>query len=162
MENKTPTARNSTAENNVPIDGIGIKTVYVGKDKRPVLIKEVVPFSEPAWKRSFSDSHSAADIINLIANELPIDTETSFLEADDIASCIKKAVYDAKNLKGSMFMNSSGNKTKTFNSVDLKERPADLEYFAFVCVIDTAETIDDCIIQARLSLNFCIKLPQSV
>eukprot|EP00979_Chaetoceros_neogracilis_P001004 scaffold191_cov273-Chaetoceros_neogracile.AAC.19 len=101
----------------------GFKTVYVGKDQRPVSILEVAPLTASVWKRgstfdhlaavmrNLSETHDTADIMTTIANEVPISTETASAEAEEIAARVRKQVFCVDNLSGTRFMFGDGKMT---------------------------------------------------
>jgi hypothetical protein len=75
----------------------GLKVVYIGKDQQPVTIVQMISINRPAWRKSacfeslrntiysLVDSHSIAELTSFIANELPLDTGSSF-QASQMAS----------------------------------------------------------------------------
>jgi len=88
----------------------GMKTVFVGKDQHPVTIMQMAHVNDPAGKKaasfenlcnnahSFSEAHSIADIMALIANEIPMDTGAAFQEAQAATTKIMEDVFNVDNL----------------------------------------------------------------
>jgi hypothetical protein len=152
----------------------GFKTVYVGKDQRPVSIMEVAPLTAPGWKRgstfdhfaavmkNLSETHDTADIMTTVANEVPISTETAAAEAEEVAARVRKQVFCVDNLFGTRFMFGDGKKVTTLKDADLDSRPQDIAFFGFQCMLDAQETVDKRITQDSLSLHYSLKLPQGL
>ena len=152
----------------------GFKTVYVGKDQRPVSILEVAPLTAPVWKRgstfdhlatvmrNLSETHDTADIMTTIANEVPISTETAAAEAEEIAARVRKQVFCVDNLSGTRFMFGDGKKVTNMTDGGLDSRPNDIAYFGFQCMLNATESVDERITQEPLNLHYSLKLPQSM
>ena len=151
----------------------GFKTVYVGKDQRPVSIMEVAPLTAPGWKRgstfdhfaavmkNLSETHDAAGIMTTVANEVLISTETAAAEAEEVAARVRKQVFYVDNLFGTRFMFGDGKKVTNLKDTDLDGRPQDIAYFGFQYMLDTTEIVDERINQEPLSLHYSLKLPQA-
>ena len=81
----------------------GMKTVYVGKDQHPVTIMQMAHVNEVVWKKAASfenlcntaqsllEAHSTADIMALIAKEIPMDTGAAFQEAQVLIRSSQRA-----------------------------------------------------------------------
>jgi len=66
----------------------GFKTIYLGKDQRPISVMKLALLEESTWKRGATFNHPAkankgqmknymmADLVTVVANELPISTES--------------------------------------------------------------------------------------
>ena len=150
----------------------GMKTVFVGKDQHPVTIMQMAHVNDPAWKKAASfenlrnnahsllEAHSIADIMALIANEVPMDTGAAFQEAQAATAKIMDEVFNVENLHPSAFLNSDGKTVKFTPTVGLKERPDDLTYFRFQCDLDGSEVDKRVTTAGEFNFQFCLRLPQ--
>ena len=150
----------------------GMKTVFVGKDQHPVTIMQMAHVNDPAWKKAASfenlrnnahsllEAHSIADIMALIANEVPMDTGAAFQEAQAATTKIMDEVFNVDNLHPSAFLNSDGKTVKFTPTVGLKERPDDLTYFRFQCDLDGSEVDKRVTTAGEFNFQFCLRLPQ--
>lgn len=100
------------------------------------------------------------DLVTIVANELPISTESAMEEAEATGEKLKKELFMIENLEGSHFMDSKG-KTMSVSSDKLEDRPEDLTYFAFMCNVEPQD-VDKRILQEHLAVNFSLKLPLSI
>ena len=67
-----------------------MRIIHIGKDSQPVTLPEMATVNSQSWKKSASfgtlensvyslvTSHTVADVIALVGNELPIDTGAAF------------------------------------------------------------------------------------
>jgi len=101
-----------------------------------------------------------ADLVTIVANELPISTESAMEEVKATGESLKKELFMIENLEGSHFMDSKG-KTKAVSLDKLEDRSEDLTYFAFMCNVEPQD-VDERILQERLAVNFSLKLPLSI
>ena len=148
------------------------KIVHLGKDQRPISVMRLATMEDPTWMRSATFNHlskamrgqmqnyTMADLVTVVANELPISTESAMEEAEATGEMLKKEVFMVENLEGYHFLDSKG-KTKTVVSDKLKDRPADISYFTFLCNVNP-KVIDKRILQDHLSISFSLKLPLSI
>jgi len=149
-----------------------MKTVLVGKDQQPVTIMQMAPLNASAWRKpasfdnlrntvhSLLETHSIADVIALVSNELPIDTGAAFQESQEVAKMVTRSALRVENLHPSAFLNSEGKQLKFHPAAKLAERPEDLSYFRFQCELDGL-TLDRRVINAgEFSIQFCLALPQ--
>ena len=150
----------------------GMKTVYVGKDQHPVTIMQMAHVNEVVWKKAASfenlcntahsllDAHSTADIMALIAKEIPMDTGAAFQEAQAAAKVVTDNVFNIDNLHPNAFLNSDGKMLKFAPTVELSERPEDLTFFRFQCDLDGQEVDKRVTMAGDFSFQFCLRLPQ--
>ena len=114
--------RNESSQPNA----IGMKTIYVGREQTPTVIMEMAKQSAPGYQRracfsqfystviSLADTHSVADLVSLVHQEVPITTTALFEEA----SLIKKTLHDAfvsptsTNFRGLGFFDGQGQKIR--------------------------------------------------
>ncbi len=82
------------------------------------------------------EAQSIADIIVLIANEIPIDTGSAFQEAQAATMKIMEDVFNVDNLHPSAFLNLDGKTVKFTPTEGLAEWSDDLTYFHFQCDLD--------------------------
>ena len=162
--------RNSTRDNSTT--AAGFKTVYLGQDNLPVSILEIAPITDPAWKKnacyeSFSltlrkhmEDINISDLTCVVANELPIDTTSAFVEASAIKDKIMAQAINVSNLTGCAFLKSNGNLAKVPTSLSVDDRTEDLSFVRVSCTLDGA-SIDPRVKQDPFVTQFCLKLPQS-
>ena len=148
------------------------KTVHLGKDQRPVSIMKLASMTDHSWQRGASFNHLAkvmkgqvknynlADLVTVVANELPISTESAVEEAESAGEKLRQEFFDIRNLDGCYFMTSKGSK-KSVKSEKLQDRPHDLTYFAFLCIVDP-KLADSRMTHANLATSFSLRLPQSI
>ena len=148
------------------------KVVHLGKDQRPISVMKLATMEDPSWKRGATFNHlekamrgqlanyTMADLLTVVANELPISTESAMEEAQATGEKLKRELFMVENLEGQHFMDSKG-KIKPVSSDKLDERPEDLTYFAFMCTVEPQD-VDERILQERLAVNFSLKLPLSI
>ena len=104
--------------------------------------------------------HNTADLISVMPQGMPINVTIVFIDSIKLKSDIIASVTDVCNLAGLSFLNGSGDKAKTLKSCDLKDKSADLAYIELVCYLD-GTVIDQCVTQAPVDYQFCLKLLQS-
>ena len=150
----------------------GMKTVMVGKDQHPVTIMQMAHVNDPAWKKAASfenlcntahsllEAHNIADIMALVANEIPMDTGAAFQEAQSASKRITGDVFNIENLNPSAFLNSDGKNVKFTPTIRLSERPEDLTYFRFQCDLDGSELDRRVTTAGEFSFQFCLKFPK--
>jgi len=148
------------------------KIVYLGKDQRPILVMKLVDLHEPTWRRGATFNHlskairgqlksyTLADLVTVVANELPISTESAMEEAEAAGAKLRREFFDIRNLEGSHFLDSKG-KQEVVTSEEFSNRPELLSYFVFLVNVDP-KVVDTRIIQESVSTGFSLKLPMSV
>ena len=69
----------------------GMRTVYIGKNMQPIVLSQLKSVNSHSWQKaacfnslfnsvsSLIGAHSVVDIISLVANELPLDSISSFM-----------------------------------------------------------------------------------
>ena len=111
--------------------------------------------------RSLVEAHTVADVISLVANELPIDTGSAFQESQTASKLIVDSVLNVEFLEPIAWLSAGGNEVKITDPSDLKGRPADIQFIRFRCQMH-GSTVDARVIDVPdLSFYFCLKLPQS-
>jgi len=107
------------------------KVVHLGKDQRPISVMKLAAMEDPSLKRGATFNHlekamrgqltnyTMADLVTIVANELPSSTASAREEAEATGEKLKKELFMVENLEGSHFMGSKG-KTKSVSS-DNKE-----------------------------------------
>ena len=102
----------------------GFKTVYVGKDRFPIMILKMATIDDDAWKKSASfeslassvrehmDVHSSSDLATLISSKLPIDVTTAYMGLKLVRQDIMSSTMKVENLTGFAFLSSTGNTVK--------------------------------------------------
>jgi len=152
----------------------GIKMVYVGKDQQPVTIMQLEHVTMPAWRKAASfdnlrntvytlvESHSVADVMALVASELPIDTGAAFQEAQAAAKLVTKGALDIDYLTPNAFLSSKGKELKFSPEAALADRPADITYFRFQCDLDGPAADGRIQTAGTLSFQYCLRFPQHI
>ena len=120
-----------------------MRVVHIGKDAQPVTLPIMTSMNSHPWKKSASfdilkntvdslvPSHTVADIIALVANELQLNTGAAFQEAQSAAKTIVDDTLQVENLEPLSFLSSTG-KVLTVDDVDdLDKRPADFTFMKF-------------------------------
>ena len=154
------------------ITAAGYKIIHVGSDKLPVSILEITLLNGEAWQkktsfdylastmRSHMDNLGIPDLITSVSTEIPMDTTTSFVEANVVKLEILSPIYNVSNLTGVSFLTSRGSQAETPVSIDNKDRTKGLAYIHLSRTMD-AYDVDKIILQEPICLSFCLKLPQS-
>jgi len=144
-----------------------MKTVYFGKDQQPVTIMQMEHVTMPAWRKAASfdnfrntvytlvGAHSVADVMALIANELPIDTGAAFSEAQAAARMVTDSAFNIDNLTLSAFLASEGKHLNFSPAAALADRPEDITFFCFQYDLDGPAA------DARIqTAGICLRFPQ--
>ena len=103
--------------------------------------------------RSHVDNLTIPDLVTVVSTEIPLNTTTSFMEADVVNKDIFTRVFDVINLSGISFLNGAGGITKTPASAADKDRTKDLTFIRLSCTIN-AHILDARILQEPLYLSF--------
>jgi len=98
----------------------GFKTIYLGKDQRPISVMKLALLEEPSLKRSATLNHLAkaiksqmkkytmADLVTVVANKMPISTESAMEEAEGAGERLRREIFRMDNLEGQHFLHSKG------------------------------------------------------
>ena len=109
---------------------------------------------------SLKDSHTVADIVSMVSNEIPINSGTAYQEAQSVSKLIVDSVLNPVFLDPLAFLTSAGNEAKILDPMDLKTRPLDITYVRFRCTMN-GSSVDVRIINVPdLNFHFCLQLPQ--
>ena len=149
-----------------------MKVVYIGKDQQPVTIIQMISISKPAWRKSacfeslrntvysLVDSHSVAELTSFIANELPLDTGSSFQASQIASKSILHNILQVEVLEPVAFLNSKSKEIAIGDPADLSTRPEDISFIKMRCTMD-GESQDARVTRANaVSFQFCLRLPQ--
>ena len=146
-----------------------IKTITIGKDHRSVNITPLPSCDSVAWKKASAfqdlqnitqnllDSSNVADIIAMIAAEVPADTNRALRDAQEVVDRLKSSMLQVQFLDPVQFLDGSGEDVHVANET-LASRPSGITFFRFSCQFDPG-SLDTCINQDPLQFNFCLKLP---
>ena len=108
---------------------------------------------------SLVEDHSVADIIAFVGNEIHIDTDAFYQEAQSASKLIANFLLNPMFLDPVEFLKSDGDEAKIGDPSDKTQRPLDITYVRFRCTIH-GSSIDPRVIKALdLSFNFCLRLP---
>ena len=99
------------------------------------------------------DNLAIPDLITVVSTELPLDTATSFTEAEVMKRNIMSRIYDVTNLCGVLFLTSTSGQAKTPVSIDNKDHTKEMDFIRISCTIDTHD-IDKRVHQEPLCLDF--------
>jgi len=81
------------------------KVVHLGKDQRPISVMKLTTLNEPDWRKGATFNHlskaikgqmknySLADIVTVVANELPISTESAMEEAEGADDKLRREYF---------------------------------------------------------------------
>ena len=147
------------------------RTVHIGKDMQPINLPKMHSVNSHAWQKAASfgtlfetvsnlvDAHSVADIISLVSNELPIDSSSSYQEAQAASKVITDSALNVNNLEPLAFLTSTGATVSMAEFDDLKKRPADVTFVRLRCNLN-GTAVDNRVDRiSELSFVFCLKLP---
>ena len=84
-------------------------------------------------------TQSIPELVSVVANEMPIDTTTAYVEATETKKLIVSAVLKIENLVGNAFLLSNGCTAKSPSSLALDDRTEDITYVKFVCYLDAGK-----------------------
>ena len=73
-------------------------------------------------------SQTIAELISIVSNELPIDTNTSFMGASKVKDNVIKNILNTKKLIETSFLQSNKNTAKVPQNLDFKDRSTDMAY----------------------------------
>ena len=107
---------------------------------------------------SSSPSIFIYDLTTTVAAYFTLHTGSTERKAERIVDSIRQTFFHVDNIQGIGFLNSSGKLTLVS---DVANRTADIVFFTFRSTV-TASDIDYCLPSTTLSLNFSLRLPQSV
>ena len=142
---------------------VGYKTIHIGHNHHPVRVMMLPALSAPSWKRTpafqalkqttrnLSASYPIADLITSVTDEMPISTDSTFAEAEEVAQAVHKEIFNVHNLEGHSFM---------IHFYDIHQCPAGLTYMGFRCDVDGKDRVDERIMQNAQSFLFSLKFPQ--
>ena len=123
------------------------RTVHFGKYHIPTSLPKLQPVSDTAWRKKAGFDQltltiygllkllPAANLIPLIAREVPTETFTAQQEATKVMYKIRRCVFDVNHLQTVVFLNASG-KTVNVKSEKLNDRPRGLTLSWLSCEID--------------------------
>ena len=149
-----------------------MRVVYIGKEQQPINLSEMVSINSHSWKKAASfgtlmdsvsslvDSHTVADIVAMVSNEIPIDSGAALQEAQSAAQLIAGSVLNPQFLEPVAFLTSTGNEANLGDPDDMENREVDITYVRFRCSMH-GSSVDSRVVNAPdLSFHFCLRLPQ--
>ena len=96
--------------------------------------------------------------MSTVASYFSLNMDSTEREAETAVVTIRSNLFLISNLQGVGFANTSG---KHISIPDPEKRPADLTYFTFRSVV-VAVDVDDCAPEITLSVEFSLRLPQTI
>ena len=151
----------------------GMKTISIGKDQHTIPIITIPALDAPLWKRSASfdqfskvltdqlRTHPVADLLPIVAEELPIETFSAYQEADAFKRAVEDQVWNVNTMTPTAFLNAEGSVFNKITSALLKDRPAGISYIRIRGHID-GKGMDNRCQQPPFSLQYCLHLPHSM
>ena len=149
------------------------KTIYLGADKRAFLsIQTLTPVTEPGCMKevgftilinmlkAHQVAHSSADLMAVMAEEIPISTTSATSEAATICNGMYAEAFKVQNLSPVYFFDDLGVKINSSITLDPTSRPAHITFVNFTCKIEGTK-LDKRIQQLDLEFNFLLRLPQT-
>ena len=148
----------------------GVRIIPIRKYMQPIALDKMTYVNRFSWKKSASfttlkdtiyplaETHTVADVVSLVSNELPLDTGAAFQEAQSVTKKLMESCISIPYLEPLAFLTSAG-KVKTIDNVsDLKSCPDDITFFKFRCTVEGSTM--DCRIKnySKLSFHFCLRL----
>ena len=147
-----------------------MRVIHIGKDSQPVTLPKMVSVNSHSWKKSASFgtlhnsgyslvvSHTVADMVALVSNELPLDTGPEFQEAQSAAQLIADGALQIDNLEPLTFLNSTGKSVQIDDVDDLDSRPSDITFIKCRCVVDRSITDNRITSATAISFQLCLRL----
>ena len=132
----------------------GMRIIYIGKEQQPINLAEMVSVNSHSWKKtvcfnnlvdsidSVVNSHTVADIVAMVTNEIPIDSWAALQEAQSASKFIVESVLHPNFLDPVASLTSPGNEAKLGDPSDLISRQSDITYVRFSCTIH-GSSVDD-------------------
>ena len=103
-----------------------------------------------------------ADIINMVMEELPTNSNAAFQESQSVMDAVRAAVLTVDNLTPVSILDSKGDEMDLDLSKDNKDRDADITFMRFSASVD-CKAIDKRITTAGLlAIEFSLRLPQHI
>ena len=81
-------------------------------------------------------SHSVADIISLVSNEIPLDTGADYQESQSVSKAIIDDIISVNNLEPLEFLTAGSKLVHIADGGDLESRPENVAYVRFRCNMD--------------------------
>ena len=143
--------------------------VYIGKEQQPISLPEIVSVNSHSWKKaasfgtlmesvnSLKDSHTIADIMSIVSNEIPIDSSAAYQKAQYVSKLIVDSVLNPAFLNPLAFLTSAGKEAKILDPTDLKKRPVDITYVRFCCTINSSSVDARIVNISDLTFDFCLQ-----
>ena len=104
-------------------------------------------------------SHSVAGVISLVSSELPLDTSSSFQEAQAASKLVLDSIVSIDNLEPLAFLDSRGASVSMSDFSDLEKRPSDVSFVRFRYNMN-GQAVDGRVISTPdFFFSFCLKLP---
>ena len=132
----------------------GMRIIYIGKEQQPINLAKMVSVNSHSWKKaacfnnlvesvdSVINSHTVADIVTMVTNEIPIDSGAALQEAQSASKFIVESVVHPSFLDPVAFLTSAGNEAKLGDPTDLTSRQSDITYVRFRCTMH-GSSVDD-------------------
>ena len=148
------------------------KTVYLGNDKRALSIQSLAPVTAPGYMKetgfnilinmlkAHHVAHSSADLMAVMAAEIPISTTSATSEAATICNGMYDEAFKVQNLSPVSFFDDFGKKISASITFDPALRPANITFVNFTCKIE-GKKLDKRIQPPDLVFNFSLHLPQT-
>ena len=131
-----------------------IRSIHSGNNSQPVALPKMASVNSYFWKKStifntlensvysLLGSHTCANLISLVSDELPLDSGAAFQDPQTAAKSIVDKAVTYSNVESLAFLTSTTKIVNFGNDItDLAKRPEDITFLRFRCVLDGA-TLD--------------------
>ena len=148
--------------------------IHIEKDYQPVSLPQMVSVNSENWQKSASyqvlknsiysllEAHTVADVMILVSNELPMDTGSTFQEAQYASKSIINQALLMEHLEPMAFLTSTGKTVNVDDVSNLKKRSDNINFRKFRSILN-ASALDKRVTHVpALLFNFCLKLPQYI
>ena len=151
-----------------------MRVIHIGKDSQPVSLPKMATVNAESWRKAASyqtlnnsvysllQAHTVADVVTLVSNELPMDTNAAFQEAQTASLSILGHCLHVENLEPMAFLSSTGKSVTVDDVVDLSERPEDITFLRFRSLLDASKLDARVTKMPPLNFHFCLRLPQYI
>ena len=135
----------------------------------------MAPLTAPAWqKKSCFDTlitneyhlsdgdHKMADIVNMVMDEMPSNSNAAFQESQSTSDAVKKAVLAVANLTPETILDSEEQDMSLDLSKLLKDRDEDITFMRFRSTVNCYAVDNRINTAGSLSIHFSIRLPNHI
>ena len=149
------------------------KTVYIKENKHHVTIMVMDPLTAPSWHEKscfdtlrsnayllFNHNHTIADIVNMVIDEIPSNSNAAFQESQSTSDAVKVDILAVTNLTPETILDSKEQDVSIDLFKTLKDRDPDITFMWFWSAVDCYTANDRITMAGPLSTHFSICLPR--